>query len=161
MTTEIRTVTDAELDTPAMWTAAQIEAMFRAEEDLADEGNREATKGPFNPYGDKFDSLIWFGSLGEAWSQETAFASDMVGRINVAREKATVEGGEYDEVSLATDWAEVQAEAEAVAIHAAYTVIGTGRPVLVASYDGDHLVLFCESATRCDVTKGVEGFYED
>jgi hypothetical protein len=79
--------------TTRTWTAEEIAALFSDAHDKADDATREATKGPFNPYGQPLESLIWHGTIDEAGSEKDWPAADDDGdRPDPTGEATTVVG---------------------------------------------------------------------
>jgi hypothetical protein len=144
---EIRPMTET---TPQTWTTEAIEALFREAHDAADAANREATRGPFNPFGDAFEDLTWYGSIREAWEQEEwERLAEAVNEDREAAEELTWE-----------DWEANEAEIGDKAKEIADTVVGTGRAVAVAFCDGAYPAVFCELASEEQVRDAVASFYD-
>lgn len=131
-------------ETLKTWTAEEIADLFCKDHNEADAATREATSGPFNPYGDAFESLVWHGTIEDAWKDD---------RIEDWREGASP--------AFDLGWDDRQAEIERAAIDQARTVVGTGRPIYIAFYDGQFPAVFCEQATQDVVQEAVESFYGD
>lgn len=126
---------------PRRWTADAIHELFSEEYAEADRATREATSGPFNPYGDPFESLVWVGSMEEAREEK--------GWPEIDPED--YEDGEDDE-----DFPTIEDAAK----EQAQKVVGTGQPLIVAFYDGDFPTVFCEMASEEAVNKAVGDFYD-
>jgi hypothetical protein len=131
------------------WTVAEIEALFSEAHEAADAANREATRGHFNPFGDAFEDLTWFGSIREAWELEEW--RRLQEAVNKDREE--------DEALTWEDFEAHEAEILAKAVEVADTVIGTGRPLVVAFCDGAYPTVFCERADEDAVREAVAAFY--
>jgi hypothetical protein len=129
------------------WTAAEITDLFSEAHHLVDAENREATAGPFNPFGDAFESLVWHGTIQEAWESDRW------------RGLSEAVNADRDEELTWEDWADHAAEIEDTAKTEAETVVGTGRPLVVAFADGQYPCVFCEHATEEQVRDAVQAFY--
>lgn len=115
---------------PRTWTADEITDLFCEAHAEADEETREATRSHTNPFGDRFESLVWFGTVKEAVEE---------GKIDL--EDGQEEASEED----IKEWAD--------------TVVGTGCPIFVATYDGGFPAVFCERASELAVNEAVWNFY--
>jgi hypothetical protein len=135
--------------TEKTWTVAEIEALFSEAHDAADAATREATRGHFNPFGDAFEDLTWYGAIREAWEQEEwERLAEAVNEDREAAEELTWEEFEAHEAKILEKSVEV-----------ADTVIGTGRPLVVAFCDGAFPTVFCEQAGEDAVREAVADFY--
>lgn len=131
------------------WTTDSIEALFREAHDAADTANRKATRGHFNPYGDAYEDLTWYGSIREAWEE---------GEWQQLRE-AVNEDREEGEALTGDDWEGYETAIGDKAKEFADTVVGTGRAVTVAFCDGAYPAVFCEQASEEQVRDAVASFY--
>jgi hypothetical protein len=135
--------------TEKTWTVAEIEALFAEAHEATCAAHRLETVGPFNPYGDSYEDLTWFGSIRAAWEdEEWQRLADAVNEDRAEDEALTWEDFEANE-----------AEILARAVEVADTVIGTGRPLVVAFCDGAYPTVFCERADEDAVQDAVAAFY--
>lgn len=139
-------------ETIKTWTAGEIEELFAEEDRKADAANREATSGPFNPYGDAYESLVWVGTIETAWREEkwSRLAEDV--NYTFMNDDGTAIGG--------GDWEENRAEIEAAALDLSDNVVGIGRPLVVAFSDGAYPYVFCEQADEDAVREAVGKHYD-
>jgi hypothetical protein len=123
-------------------TTSFVESLFSEKYEAAAAAHREATKGPFNPFGDSgYDSGVWSGTL-----------ADSVEARHWVRPQD--EEYEYDESEMRDP-----ALVERLAKEQADEVIGTGRVVAVALYETCSTV-FCEEADGAAVREAVAAFYD-
>jgi hypothetical protein len=125
------------------WTAEEIAELFKQAHDEADEATRDATRGPFNPYGDKFESLVWHGSIREAQEDDRLDWVDWIDREGDSNEFNAFSQGAFEQALV--DQASI--------------AIGTGRPIYIAFYDGQFPTVFCKQAAEDAVQEGVDAFY--
>lgn len=130
--------------TERTWTTDEIASLFSEAYRAADEANREATRGPGNPFGDEFESLVWCGSIAEARDRLSWPAFDPED-WEEGTTAADLDGGQWEDL----------------AIGRASGVVGHGRPVAVVFYDGGFATVFCEVADEATVRGVVGGFYGD
>jgi hypothetical protein len=131
------------------WTAEEIAEVFHRFFKQVDEAVREATRGPFNPWGDGFEDFTSYGSIREAW--EEGWWSELRDEVNEDRE-------EGDELAWNCDWDRFGPEIEQKALEIASGRVGTGRPIFVAEQEGESTV-FCEFASTGDVADAAAAFY--
>jgi len=150
---------------PRSWTVAEIEALFYEAHAERNRANREATSGPFNPFGNSGDSLVWCGSIEELWD-DTSRRNELIESINRRREDAVAVGEEYDEIdpdeidanNSDEQFGGLRSEIESALLDSRET-IGTGRPIFYATQEGFPTV-FRERATQDEVRKAVASFYD-
>lgn len=136
----------------AMSVTDRIAAIFKRLHEEADHANREATTGPFSPFGEPYLDNCWHGTIREAWEQ----GQRMLAReVNDAREEDGLDPLSWDQ------WEGNEAEIEAAAVESARTVVGRGRPVYLALFDRQYPAVFREEVTDEEIEEAAAGFYPD
>jgi hypothetical protein len=127
-------------------TADAIEVVFYEFDRRAEEVHREVIRAS-----DPYETNVWRGTIQEAWEREKW--PELVREVNARREEKGLPP------LVRADFEANRAEIEGAAKDIDGTVVGGGRPLVVALLDGECPAVFCEDASLGEVLDTAETFY--